>query len=377
MRADVLILGAGPAGVSTALGLLCQGISVAIVSSKGRVPGIPVDVLSPETKTEFAHLGIQAEAWSSLGVACHGIDAAWGNASPTSYSFLRNPYGDGIAVPRSTLHPVLLQCATDAGAHHSIARFVGAEPTSTGWRVTSQAGEINEQIECRVLVDASGRASVVSRHMGARFRRFDSLCSVGALLDGCKTDRILSVTATQHGWWYSAPTPDGRTLVSFLSDADVLRRLSATRPDVWLSLLRPVRRALSLGDLPRRPALEAYPCESSTLEAMGTAWLAVGDAAARFDPLSATGVLHAIRSGRTAAAAVASYLGGNSEALNDFARGELDSFAAYLRGRRSQYGLERRFSQHAFWARRTADGRRFRESEKTKKDKSMQQLGKD
>jgi flavin-dependent dehydrogenase len=165
--------------------------------------------------------------------------------------------------------------------------------------------------------------------MGARFRRHDTLCCVGGLLDNCKQNRVLSVASTKYGWWYSAPTPDARTLVCCVSDADIIRRLGATEPHAWLALLRPVTRELSLGDLPRRVTLAAYSCESAILQEIGRAWIAVGDASARFDPLAATGVVHAIRSGHAAGEAIASYLQGNSGTLIDFMRGEINTFGAY------------------------------------------------
>ena len=210
MNADVLIVGSGPSGASTALSLLRHGIAVTVVTADKSSPGIPVDVLSPEVKPEFASIGLQNKRFTDLGVACYGIDAAWGGAKPVSYSFLRHPYGDGIAIQRLDLHRVLVQCVTDAGGHNRGGRFVSAERTSKGWRVTLQGGEITEQLECRVLVDATGRASVISRYMGARFRRYDSLCCVSALLDSCKQDHVLTVTSTEYGWCcllYTSPSP--------------------------------------------------------------------------------------------------------------------------------------------------------------------------
>jgi 2-polyprenyl-6-methoxyphenol hydroxylase-like FAD-dependent oxidoreductase len=131
------------------------------------------------------------------------------------------------------------------------------------------------------------------------------------------------------------------------------RHVGATRLETWLALLRPIAPALSLiDDLPQRVTLAVYPCESAILDTMGAGWIAVGDAAASFDPLAAMGVLHAIRSGRSASEAITSYLQGHDGALVDFARAERSAFATYLRGRQSQYALERRFPQHTFWARR-------------------------
>ena len=141
--------------------------------------------------------------------------------------------------------------------------------------------------------------------------------------------------------------------MSCVSDADLIRSLGVIRPDTWIALLRPIAPALSLiGDLLPRVNLAVYPCESAILDTMGQGWVAVGDAAASFDPLAAMGVLHAIRTGRSASGAIASYLQGKDGELVDFARVERSMFAAYLRARQRQYGLERRFPEHAFWARR-------------------------
>jgi 2-polyprenyl-6-methoxyphenol hydroxylase-like FAD-dependent oxidoreductase len=354
MRASVLIVGAGPAATSTALGLLRHGIAVSIVTTNTPTSGIPVDVLPPDVKPVFASLGVAGEAWTDVTVACHGIEASWGDALPVLYSFLCHPQGDGIIIERSALHRLLLQCAINAGAQRHAARFVSAERGSAGWRVTLQASETTEKVDCRVLVDASGRAAVVAQYMGAHLRRCDRLCCVAALLANCKQQRVLTVVSTAYGWWYATPTPDGRTLVCLLSDADLIGRIGATRPETWLALLRPIAPALSLiGDPAPRVNIAAYPCESAILDTMGAGWIAVGDASARFDPLAAIGVLHAIRTGRTASEAIACYLQGHDGALVDFARAERSAYAMYLRGRQSQYALERRFPQHTFWARRT------------------------
>src|ERR1700686_3010321 len=104
MKADVLIVGAGPAATSTALGLLRHGIPVALVTINTPTGGIPVDVLPPEVKRELASIGVAGEAWTDVGVACHGIEAMWGSALPVLYSFLCHPHGDGIIIGRSALH---------------------------------------------------------------------------------------------------------------------------------------------------------------------------------------------------------------------------------------------------------------------------------
>ncbi|CAM5482815.1 hypothetical protein SAVIM40S_04474 [Streptomyces avidinii] len=88
----------------------------------------------------------------------------------------------------------------------------------------------------------------------------------------------------------------------------------------------------------------------------GDGWVAAGDAAAAFDPLSSQGILTALYTGMRAGQAVHDHLGGDRTALTHYAT-ELDTItAAHLRNRRTFYGLEYRWPRHAFWRRRHTAG---------------------
>jgi flavin-dependent dehydrogenase len=80
----------------------------------------------------------------------------------------------------------------------------------------------------------------------------------------------------------------------------------------------------------------------------------VGDAVSVFDPLSSTGVLKALKSGREAAVAAKDYLCGNASAMSQYSEKRLDEFRTYLRHRERQYGIESRWLGEKFWARRGA-----------------------
>jgi flavin-dependent dehydrogenase len=84
----------------------------------------------------------------------------------------------------------------------------------------------------------------------------------------------------------------------------------------------------------------------------GNNWLAVGDAAIAFDPLSSQGTYHALKSGLLAARAIENCLVGDQTALGEYAREIQKRFGQYLSMRAVHYGQEQRWSSSAFWQRR-------------------------
>jgi flavin-dependent dehydrogenase len=86
--------------------------------------------------------------------------------------------------------------------------------------------------------------------------------------------------------------------------------------------------------------------------AAGDGWIAVGDAACAFDPLSSAGIVTGLRSGLEAAREIAGIAGTAGSAPAEYDARVQRRFAAYLDGRREQYALEARWPESAFWQRR-------------------------
>lgn len=98
----------------------------------------------------------------------------------------------------------------------------------------------------------------------------------------------------------------------------------------------------------RPVAANSYRLDRTT----GNHWLAAGDAAMAFDPLSSQGICHALKSGLLAARAIEACLLGDQTALEEYARGTQRSFDKYLSMRAVYYGREQRWSSSVFWQRR-------------------------
>ncbi|MEQ9244844.1 MAG: tryptophan halogenase, partial [Nitratireductor sp.] len=88
--------------------------------------------------------------------------------------------------------------------------------------------------------------------------------------------------------------------------------------------------------------------------AAGPGWLAVGDAAAGFDPLSAQGIAKALRAGLFAAYAVRDALAGRSDAIMRFGSLAARQADTYEASRIAVYRSVARWQNDSFWRRRSA-----------------------
>jgi flavin-dependent dehydrogenase len=209
-----------------------------------------------------------------------------------------------------------------------------------------------------VLVDAAGARAGLARAAGARSRAVDRLAGFVRFFQGGGGDPRTLVEAFADGWWYTAPLPGGGRVAACMSDSDLGGALGLTQAEGW-------ERALQGSSTLVRAALDGYVAQGAVLTrsarsrllspAGGADWLAVGDAACAFDPLSAQGMVKALRSGIFAAYAAGDLLGcGDPAGMERYRRLVADEFAGYLRSRARFYAAEGRWPGHPFWRRRQA-----------------------
>ena len=136
----------------------------------------------------------------------------------------------------------------------------------------------------------------------------------------------------------------------FVTDRAGFRRLRVGGPaafDAALAETSLVRRVASLTAAGvRRVVLPVY---SSALDrCAGDDWVAVGDAAASYDPVAGQGVSKALAGGIAAAEQVLALLDGGAPP-GPWPPSPDPALSGYRRARAHVYGLERRFPGAGFW----------------------------
>jgi flavin-dependent dehydrogenase len=353
---DVVIVGGGPAGCAAGLSLRSHApsLDVAILEASDSAAPRVGETLPPPSRGMLVHLGVW-EAFQRQGHReVHGTSAAWGGAEPRDNDFLFAARGNGWHLDRAAFDAMLAAEAERRGvALLRPARLVSAAREGTGWHLSVSGGL---EMNARFVADATGAAATFARRQGARFLAADRLTGFARFYEGSEGgDPRTLVEAFADGWWYTAGLPGGRRIAACLTDADLARRLRLRDTAEWSRLLDAtdqVREALRGAQPQSDVIVRATP--SRRLEpAAGDGWLAVGDAAAVFDPLSSSGILKALRSGIFAGYAIGDLLTrGDARGLERYRRLGREEFASYSNLRARHYAAEGRWPESPFWRRR-------------------------
>ncbi|MEA3012009.1 MAG: hypothetical protein QOD42_554 [Sphingomonadales bacterium] len=266
-----------------------------------------------------------------------------------------DPDGPGWRLDRRRFEARLRAAAADRGALLLAPAGAGAVTRAGGgWRIEA-GGPAPASIEARLLIDASGRgARPLRAYAGAPVSADRLIC---AWLHAPLREEAAEITYTESaedGWWYSAPLPDGRRLIAFHTDSDLARGGGASFPLAERALASPsLAAAVADADLSQASPMRLCAAHGARLaSAAGPGWLAGGDAAMSFDPLSSQGLFHALYTGMKSGEAAARMLAGDAEAGPAFAASLEPVWEAYQFHRALYYGMERRWPDAPFWRRR-------------------------
>jgi flavin-dependent dehydrogenase len=356
---DVAVVGGGPAGCAAALALRAHapGLSVTLLEASAYAEPRIGETLPPPAAEVLRRLGVWDEFQAQEHRPAYGTSAAWGDARPHDHDFFGSVHSVGWHLDRAAFDAMLATAAEARGvAVRRSTRVTGAEREGGGWRLALGGAPA---LHARFVIDATGpSASFARRHGGARSRVVDRLAGFARFLREARpTPAGTLVEAFPDGWWYTAALPGGVRVAVCMTDSDLARPLRLDEERGLLDALRaaPLTSALLEGAEPCGPPLVRAARSRRLDPPTGDRWLAAGDAASTFDPLSSQGVLKALRSGIFAAYAAGDLLTlGDERGMRRYDHFIRQEFAGYLRARSRYYAEERRWPAREFWRRRHA-----------------------
>ena len=362
-RAIVAVLGGGPAGASAALELARLAIeTVLIEQSDGS--GSPVgECLAPSANPLLRQLGLEDVLRASGAVPSYGNRSSWGgDGAVADRGFLRDPFGHGWHLDRPAFNRALLDTVESAGVPvWRQNRVTAIERTTGSWQISTASPEGEGILHSSMLVDASGRRALMARREQLRRRTLDSQVAAVGFLDA--DAGAAPLPGHDHHHRGSPRTAGGTRRCSqpAARGSMVYRSRSARRACGLASgrLVESVAFSHLVGRLvaahgygiPQR--IEVFAASSSLLtHPTGDGWIAAGDAAASYDPLSSHGIGSALACGRSAARAVAATLDGDTTAFTTYRDRLLADYTHYLCTRHAYYADERRWPTSPLWRRR-------------------------
>lgn len=307
MDADVLIVGAGPAGAAASILLARQGYKVLLVD-RATFPRDKAcaEYLSPACTPLFAHLGVLDKILSTSPqrlqgmriVDYHGQDC-WGR-------FLQHGEAlEGLALPRLLLDHLLVQQACQTGVELRTG-FRVRQPLLSGQHVCGVHGQQRTQsvtLRARCVIAADGRLSTLARRLQLvrRIKWLQHIALVthyqgvhpvrpwgemfllptGYLGLAPVGDNLMNVSLVTHKHHFRAAHPEAFFEATLQSHAELRQRFAhATR----------VKGFLTVGPMAQRTVCPPYD-----------GILFIGDAAGFLDPFTGQGIYLALHSAYLAA----------------------------------------------------------------------------
>jgi 2-polyprenyl-6-methoxyphenol hydroxylase-like FAD-dependent oxidoreductase len=266
----------------------------------------PGETLAPGARPVLEGLGLWEPFLADGHSRALGTRSIWGSDAAYENDFLFSARGAGWHLDRGAFDTMLLRSLKAAEV----------EVTDT------TAGNFD------FVADCTGRAASYAAARGARRIADDHLIGAGCVVDGPHPLPYTVVEAHESGWLYSAPLPNKRHVRAWMTDPDLY---SPERGETTTVL---------------------SACSQHLSPCAGEDWIAVGDAAAAFDPLSSQGILRALRMGRIAAYTIRDALRGAAGALDKYRLYIEAEYAHYRASHLRFYRQESRWPNAPFWARR-------------------------
>lgn len=301
-KAEVAVLGAGPAGCIAARQLGMAGIDVVLVDAGATVGGHAMESFPASGAPLAEDIGLLAAICAVSEGPADRMHLQWPEAPET-----RVFDGDGpLLLPRGLLHDAL---RVEARRHVRFleARVRGVSTDPTGGEVKTDAGDVT----CRMVVDARGRTAVK--------RPGSDLVALAFSARSAAPARTMWLEALPDGWlWGCSDGADGVHGVLFQRSAVFSgMRARGRRDHLCGQLSRSVSFAGVTDIKTGRPMAAGLSAVADPV--LTPRHVLAGDAALARDPIASHGLVHAIRSGVQVAAAVRTVLdpaGDNHAALS-------------------------------------------------------------
>ncbi|MGZ3332497.1 MAG: NAD(P)/FAD-dependent oxidoreductase [Gemmatimonadaceae bacterium] len=344
--AEVIVVGGGPAGASTAWALAREGVDVLILD-RAKFPRdkICAEYLSPQASRILSDMGVLDEIERSNPGHLAGMSVRAPNGFVANGEFAANhgfrAFRDkGLAIRRTILDDIVLRGARTAGARVEESARVTDVTRDAAERVNGVVAMASDgaprTLRARYVVGADGLRSVIGRRLGlvrtsriwpqrialvAHYRKVQGVTDMGEM------------HVDYGGYFGIVDVGEGNMNVAVVVPMSRAKEIGENKTaffEEWIAS-RPHLAERFEGSERTTPVRATGPFATASRHAWSPGAALVGDAADFFDPFTGEGMYAALRGGEI----LAPYL---MEGLKADAAREAGILSGYDRARKQEFG---------------------------------------
>ena len=317
---DVIVVGGGPAGSSTAT-MVAQAGHRVLLLEREKFPRFQIgESLMPATYWTLERLGVLDQMKCSHFPKKQSVQFfSKGGRGSVPFYFSETEPGPSAQtwqVDRAEFDQMLLENARAKGVEvweeTRVLRVLLDGDRATGVEARFPDGATTKRLQARVVVDATGQAAILGRQLELRegdpnLRACSLFTRYRGAMRGEGRDEgatLILYTSRPRTWFWYIPLPDDEVSVGIVGPVDALFKGRTQSPQQIFdaeaaqcpALLERIEGAEQLHKL-RTVKDFTYHCRRMA----GPGWILVGDANGFLDPIYSSGVFLALKGGEFAA----------------------------------------------------------------------------
>jgi flavin-dependent dehydrogenase len=315
---DVVVIGGGPAGSTTATMLAKQGYSVLLLE-RSRFPRDHVgESLLPASMPVLDELGVLDDIKSIGFLPKWGATMVWGsNRTPWSWYFneTNHQYPHSYQVWRPEFDKLLLDNSGKHGVHileqHRVLEVIFEESRAVGVKFSDSAGVVKTAY-AKFVADASGQQTLLASQL--KIKHWDDFfqnLAVYGYFSGVSNlpepaENNIFIESYENGWIWDIPIHTGWNSIGVVADS-VSSQKCLQQDGISDFLFGEISKSPHISKMLENAELESGPFVVKDWSyvcgpMVGDGYILVGDAACFVDPLFSSGVHLALMSGVLASA---------------------------------------------------------------------------
>jgi len=359
VETDVVIVGKGIAAMVLAFLLKQKGIDHIILDRKAKPKHFDLaETLPPSALPLLQSIGLLKLFEKHSIRKTYGYHSLWGSNRLLSHNFyFHQPFKYGLKINKKEMIHQLQQLNQSPECQYE--QSIKLKEESEGVTISfNQDGE-EKTIYSKMIIDATGRNRAILKLLQIPNLEFDDTLSFSCHLPKKKHPDLkhdVFVESFKEGWGLVSGLGETYNVVSIFSNQQSPVFGPVANYQNWKEILKETKYLKhALSDNPAIKVTGRQSNSSRPEKISGPFWLAVGDAALAFDPLSSHGVSNAIYTATKAADSIGNRLNEENELKlekNSFASYHtalIEIFDAYLKSRTKLYQQETRWKSEIYW----------------------------